>query len=575
VDAANMLLQLNIQNVALIDEISIELGKGLNILTGETGAGKSIIIDSINAVLGDRISKEVIRTGAQQALIEAVFLVDAERVRDIMNEMGMEPEEDGTLILSREISQSGRNTCRINGKMVSATFMKTMGERLIDIHGQHDNQSLLKTENHIELLDSFAGESLRSAKDGYTVLLERYRDVKAKLKALSGDPGERERKMDLLKFQVDEIRKARLKASEDEDLNKQKTLLVNAEKISNTLAAVYNLLSAGSGVSSALDAMSESLSRMSTVAGLDESYDEMYRRLQDLVYQLEDLAGDVRQGLEKVEYDPAMLDEIEERLDLIYRLKRKYGPSIPEIHRFCQDAENQLGELEKSEETAKRLSDELTELEKHLYRAAYKLNAERVKAASLLEGKIAQQLDDLEMKKAKFRVDIRFDAEPSSDSGRKYKNNGLDKVEFLISPNAGEPLKPLARIASGGEMSRVMLAVKTILAEVDMIPTMIFDEIDSGISGKAAQKVGEKLSYISGNHQVLCVTHQAQIACMADHNYLIEKYVEKGTTRTKVSRLTGSDKTKEVARLIGGETTETSLKYAEELIKTAKKPQTA
>jgi DNA repair protein RecN (Recombination protein N) len=574
VNAANMLLQLDIHNVALIDGISIELGAGFNVLTGETGAGKSIIIDSINAVLGDRVSREVIRTGAQTALIEAVFRVDADRIRDIMSEMGMEPEEDGTLILSREISQSGRNTCRINGKMVSAAFMKAIGERLIDMHGQHDNQSLLKTEHHIELLDSFAGESLHSARDEYSALLEQYREVRAKLRALSGDPGERERKMDLLRFQADEIRKARLKPSEDEELGRQKILLINAEKISNTLASVYDLLSAGSGGSSALDAMNDSLARLGSVAGLDESYNEMYRRLQDLVYQLEDLAGDVRQSLEKAEYDPAMLEEIEERLDLIYRLKRKYGSAIPEILGFCQEAEEQLEELEKSEETAKALSEELKGLENRLYDAARRLSAERVKAASLLENEITRQLDDLEMKKAKFSVDIRFDTAPPGQSDRKFSSNGLDKVEFLISPNVGEPLKPLARIASGGEMSRVMLAVKTILAEVDRIPVLIFDEIDTGISGKAAQKVGEKLSYISRNHQVLCVTHQAQIACIADHNYLIEKIVEEGKTRTKVTKLDEDDKTKEIARLIGGETTEASLKYAEEMIRTAKKAQT-
>ena len=571
VNTAGMLLQLDIHNVALIDEIRIEPGEGLNVLTGETGAGKSIIIDSIKAVLGDRVSKDIIRTGSQNALIEAVFQVDAVRIRDIMNDMGMEPEEDGTLILSREITQTGRNTCRINGKMVSASFLKEIGERLIDIHGQHDNQSLLRTERHIELLDLFAGESLHRVKDEYAALLGRYRDIKAKLKALSGDPGERERKMDLLKFQIDEIRKARLKAAEDEELSRQKTLLVNAERISNTLASVYDLLSVGSGGSSALDTMNESLSWLSSVAGLDESYEEMNRRLQDLIYQMEDLARDVRQSYESTEYDPAVLDEIEERLDLIYRLKRKYGSTITDILGFCQDAEKQLEELEKSEETVRSLSEELTELENRLYQVAGKLNAERVKAASLLENRITQQLDDLEMKKSKFKVDIQFDTSSGSASGRKFGNNGLDRVEFLISPNVGEPLKPLARIASGGEMSRVMLAVKSILAEVDSIPVMIFDEIDTGISGKAAQKVGEKLSYVSRTHQVLCVTHQAQIACIADHNFLIEKIVEKGKTRTKVTRLNDDDKIKEIARLVGGETSEASLKYAEEMIKTAKK----
>ncbi len=571
-----MLLQLDIHDVALIDEISIELGYGLNVLTGETGAGKSIIIDSINAVLGDRVSKDIIRTGTEKAFIEAVFRVDAEKINDILNDMGMEPEEDGTLILSREISQSGRNTCRINGKMVSASFMKAIGERLIDIHGQHDNQSLLKTEHHIELLDLFAGESIQALLREYSGLLEQYRDVITKLKELAGDPGERERKMDLLRFQIDEIKKARLKSGEEEELNRQKTLLVNAEKISATLALIYNLLLSGeSGGRSALDAMNESLSHLSSVSRLDKSYDDMHKRLQDIIYQVDDLASDIRKNWEGVEYDPASLENIEERLDLIYKLKRKYGSGINEIHKFCDDAQKQLEELEKSEETAKLLAEKQTELETQLYLASCKINAERVRAASLLESKIGQQLGDLEMRKAKFKVDIQFDTISGSTSYRKYGHSGLDKVEFLISPNVGEPLKPLARIASGGEMSRVMLAIKTILAEVDSIPTMIFDEIDTGISGKAAQKVGEKLSYISNAHQVLCVTHQAQIACIADCNYMIEKIAGKNSTTTSISLLDNDKKTKEIARLIGGEITEASLKYAEEMIKTAKKPQIA
>ena len=569
-----MLLQLDIRNVALIDEISVELGEGLNVLTGETGAGKSIIIDSINAVLGDRVSKDIIRTGSDKAFVEAVFRVDAERVRDILSDMGMEPEEDGTLILSREITQSGRNTCRINGRMVSVSFMKAIGERLIDIHGQHDNQSLLKTEHHIELLDLFAGESIQNLLREYANLLDQYKDVVKKLKALSGDPGERERKMDLLRFQIDEIKKARLKDGEEEELNKQKMLLANAEKISDTLAQVYDMLVSGETAGkSAIDAMNESLSHLSSVSRLDSSYDNIYRRLEDIVYQLDDLAADIRKNQESIEYNPESLNEVEERLDLIYRLKRKYGKGINEIHQFCEEAEKQLEEIEKSEEIARLLAEKQTELETQLYLTSCKLNAERVRAASVLESRIGRQLDDLEMRNAKFKVDIQFDADNSS--GRKYGPNGLDKVEFLISPNLGEPLKPLAKIASGGEMSRVMLAIKTILADVDRMPTLIFDEIDTGISGKAAQKVGEKLSYISAKHQVLCVTHQAQIASIADHNYLIEKVTAENSTRTKIMLLDSEKKVKEIARLIGGEITETSLKHAEEMIKTAKKPQIA
>ncbi len=572
-----MLLQLDIHNIALIDEVSIALENGLNILTGETGAGKSIIIDSINAVLGDRISKDIIRTGSDKALVEAVFQVDAQQVEEILDEMGMELEEDGTLILSRELTLSGRNTCRVNGKMVAATFLKKLGERLIDLHGQHDNQSLLKTEKHMELLDSFGGETIKSIKQEYLSLLEQYRRVRAELKALSGDPGERERKMDLLRFQTNEIRKAKLITGEEEDLSRRKLLLTNSLKISASLTAAHSLLLSGeAGGRPALDVMNEALSCLNTISKLDDSYDEMAKRLQDFIYSTTDLAEDLRRNFESVEYDPALLDEIEERLDHIFKLKRKYGVTIQEILQYLESAEKQLAEIEKSEELALALNDRLMELDKQLFDTSCRLNSERQKAASILEDRIGQQLDDLEMKKSRFHVDIQFNSGSAEQGAAKYTQNGLDKVEFLISANAGEPLKPLARIASGGEMSRVMLAIKTILAEVDQISTMIFDEIDIGISGKAAQKVGEKLSYISEGHQVICVTHLAQIACMANHNYLIEKIMEENSTKTIVNKLDGEEKIKEIARLIGGgESSKASLKYAEEMINNAKKTRRA
>ena len=568
-----MLLQLDIHNIALIDEVNIELGEGLNILTGETGAGKSIIIDSINAVLGERVSRDIIRTGSEKALVEAAFQIDDDRFRDVFEDMGTEPEEDGTLILSREITQSGRNTCRVNGKMVAVSFLKTIGERLIDLHGQHDNQSLLKTENHIELLDSFGGETIHILKHEFSTLLEEYKDIKARIKALSGDPGERERKMDLLKFQIDEIKKAKLKVNEEEDLNKQRLLLSNAEKISSALSMVYSLLTSGEqGGRPATDVMNEALSQLNTISRLEEGYEDMQKRLQDILYQLDDITEDVRKSNENVEFNPTLLEQIEERIDLIFKFKRKYGTLILDIHQFCIDAEKQLDEMIKSEETAALLNARLNELEALLYEASVKLNSERVKAASILENRIGIQLDDLEMKKARFKVDIQFGTANEGSQRRKYTHNGLDRVEFLISANAGEPLKPLAKIASGGEMSRIMLAIKTILAEVDRIPTMIFDEIDIGISGKAAQKVGEKLSYISLGHQVMCVTHLAQIACMADNHYLIEKITGEDSTKTIVSKLSGEKTVNEIARLIGGTaTTDTSLKYAKEMLNNAKK----
>ncbi len=568
-----MLLQLDIRNIALIDEVNIELGEGFNILTGETGAGKSIIIDSINAVLGDRVSRDIIRTGSEKASIDAVFHVDAKELSDIFDEIGLEPEEDGTLILSREITQSGRNTCRVNGKIIPASLMKAIGERLIDLHGQHDNQSLLRTQSHIELLDSFGGDRIGELKREYLRLLEQYKNTLAKIKEITAEPGERERKLDILNFQIAEIFEAKLKAGEEEELGKQRLLLANAEKIAGALGQAYSSIITGAqGEKTAVDLMNDALSHLKNMSRLADKYDDLADRLQDIIYLVDDLGSDVRRELDQVELDPALLEQTEERLDLIYKLKRKYGESIEQIQGFYQSAQKQREEIIKTEEIAKELSIKRNELEAALYDISVKLNKERVRAASVLESRICSQLDDLEMKRAKFKVDIQFDDASENGSGRKFTLNGLDKVEFLISPNAGEPLKPLAKIASGGEMSRIMLAIKTILAQVDKIPTMIFDEIDSGVSGRAAQKVGEKLSYISNSHQVICVTHLAQIACMADYHFLIEKISDKESTITKVSKLDNQNIIREISRLIGGtDSSYTSLKYAEEMIQNAKK----
>lgn len=568
-----MLLQLDISNIALIDKVNIEFGKGLNVLTGETGAGKSIIIDSIHAILGERVSKDLIRTGKDKALVEAVFQMDNRSFADLFEEMGLEPEEDGTLIVSREFNQAGKNTCRINGKLATVSMLKAIGERIIDIHGQHDNQSLLRTESHLQLLDSFGGEAIAGLKQQYTRLLAEYKDARVKLKGLSGDQGERERKIDLLKFQLDEIRKARLKKEEEEDLNKQRTLLGSSEKIVSSLSAAYELLfSGGSARSAASDSINEALSELGVIARFDEVYDGLHRRLQDISYQLEDVIEDIRRQRDETEFNPGLLEEIEERLDLIYKLKRKYGATVEEVLQYGKKIENELEEMSRSEEVAAQLREKLKTLEKELYEAAAHLNARRKDAAKILEERIGAELDDLEMKRARFKADIQFDEFKEAGGERKYTANGLDRVEFLISPNAGEPLKPLAKIASGGEMSRIMLAIKTILAGVDSIPTLIFDEIDIGISGKASQKVGEKLSYISQGHQVLCVTHLAQIACMADFHYLIEKVSGEETTETKVNRLSGELIREEIARILGGDTTsETSRRYAQEMLDSARK----
>jgi len=567
-----MLLQLNIRNIALIDEVSIEFGEGLNVLTGETGAGKSIIIDSINAVLGGRVSRDLIRSGKDKAIVEAVFVIDNDRFEDIFDETGIDKEEDGTLIISREFSASGKNICRINGKMATVTMLKIFGERLVDVHGQHDNHSLLRVESHAELLDSFGGDRLQNIKETYQKYLSEYKDIEQKLKRLGGDEGEREKKIDLIKYQVNEIQKAKLTPGEEEALNRERMFLSNAEKIISSLSEAYELLYSGNNSDcSTIDNLNNACGHIRNISRFGEKFENLSERLNDIIFQLEDVIEEIRNERDSVEYDPKKLEEVEERLDLIHRLKRKYGGSIPEVLKYCSELEEQLEELEKSEEIIASLNRQLLKTEDILYNTAIELNQERKVSAGKLEKLVAEQLEDLEMPKARFKVDIRFD-EKGRDNGckRVFGRNGLDQVEFLISPNAGEPLKPLAKIASGGELSRIMLAIKTILAQADKIPTLIFDEIDIGISGKAAKKVSEKLSYLSGNHQVICVTHLPQIACMADNHFLIEKFTESEITRTFVKRLDDKQTAEEIARMLGGSgESETSLVYANELLRDA------
>ncbi len=568
-----MLQQLQIQNIAIIDKVEIELGEGLNVLTGETGAGKSIIIDSLKAILGERLSKDLIRAGKDKAVVEAVFIIDDDRLKNFFDEFGIEPEEDGTLIISREFNLSGKSSCRINGKIATVSMLKHAGELLIDIHGQHDNQSLLRTDSHIDLLDSFGDKSVHVLKNKYSDSLNKYREIKNRLKLLSGDENDRERKIDFLKFQIDEIKKAKLKSNEEEDLNKQRTILQNSEKIIATLAKVYELIGVGSKTEkSASDNIGEAVSIMGEISKLDQRYTEVSKRLEGISFEVEDIICEIRSNMDEVEYNSELLEQIEERLDLFFKLKKKYGDSIEKVKEFMENAQQELNEILNNEELVNKLRDELKRADEELFLVAKEISSKRKAAAKLLEEKIGYELQDLEMKNARLKVNIEFDESIDESGARRYNHNGLDKVEFLISTNAGEPLKPLAKIASGGEMSRIMLAIKTILANVDKISTLIFDEIDIGISGKAAQKVGEKMSYISKNHQVISVTHLAQIACMADNNYYIEKSVNARSTSTKVRKLDCNEVKNEVARIIGGTNiSDITIKHAEEMIEYARK----
>lgn len=568
-----MLQQLEIQNIALIEKICIEVGKGLNVLTGETGAGKSIIIDSINAILGERLSKDLIRTGKDKASVEAVFQIKNKNIEAFLEEIGVEPEEDGTLIISRDFTLSGKNSCRINGKMVTVSMLKELGSRLVDVHGQHDNQSLLHTESHIELLDSFGSSRISDLKDKYANLLVEYKNIKSKIRSLAGDKNDREKKIDFLSFQIDEIKKSKLKIGEDEELNRQRNVLSNAERIIETLSGVYENIFSGNNIkSSVYDNLSDAISQLNSISKLDEKYGKLAVKLEEISYQLDDVVEQIRTERDNTEYSPDLLEQVEERIDLIVRLKKKYGATIEAVLEYLKKAEFEYDEIIKSDVIINELNEKLVNTADELYDTAALLNAERSKAAQILEEQIGKELEDLEMKKAQFKVNIEFNSEKDENDEYKFGGNGLNKVEFLISPNAGEPLKPLSKIASGGEMSRIMLAIKTILANVDDIPTLIFDEIDIGISGKAAQKVAEKLSIISGSHQVLCVTHLAQIACMADEHFQIEKQSADNLTKTNVRRIDDKEIKNEIARILGGANiSDITLKHAEEILENAKK----
>ncbi len=590
-----MLLRLEIQNIALIEEAKIELEDGLNILTGETGAGKSIIIDSINILLGERFSKELIRTGQDKALIEAVFQIRTsnDSLTGLFNKYGIEPDNDGTIIVSREYNVSGRSVCRINGRLVTVSAIKELGGYLIDVHGQHDNQSLLRSETHIELLDAFGGKRIYDLKKKYLELFEKRRALLDSLQQLLGDEKDRERKIDLLKYQIDEIKKANLSLNEEDELNNKKTLLINAAKINEVLSSAYEILFTGTGVKvSSFDKINEAVVKLKEIERYSENYSKLVIAIEDILYQLEDLREELRKEKDTIEYNPYLLEQIEERLDLIFRLKRKYGSSIDEILEYCKNSEDELDRIIRSEELIKKIQCELQEVNCNLYNAAMELSSARKEIALILEESIEKELHTLEMKKVKFKVDIyNQDAKVMGDAEDnknvqtvlssinninfdevKFKSSGLDKVEFLISTNPGEPLKPLIKIASGGEMARMMLTIKSILADVDKVPTLIFDEIDIGISGKVSQRVGEKLALLSRKHQVICVTHNPHIASMADNHIMVEKFSGGNVTKIKVNRLTSDKIQTEIARILGGDSiSEKTLSLANEMLENAEK----
>lgn len=534
-----MLGQLHIKNIGIIEEITINFYDGLNILTGETGAGKSLIIDSINAITGGRISKDLIKTGADMAFVEACFF-----------DNNSEPT-----ILSREIYSTGRNICKINGKMVTVSEMREVGEALIDIHGQHENQSLLNTKTHLELLDNFLGEKIESIKNEYKFLLEQYREIKSKIEKNYGDELERARRIDLLKYQVDEIEKTNLKPIEEEELEHKRKILQNSEKIATSLNDVYNILN-----SDILEKLGEAARRINNISDIDEKYTEILSLVNESYYTLQDVASTTSKYLTEIDFDEKEQIEVEERLDTIFSLKRKYGNTIEDVLKYCEEASNELNFLSNSEEMINNLKNELKTIDKKLKELSRQMHELREVNAKILEEKINTQLEDLEMPKSYVKFDFKETEE--------YRETGTDIVQLLICTNVGEGLKPLGKIASGGEISRVMLAIKTILCEYDSVNTMIFDEIDTGISGQAGKAVAEKMKKIGKTHQVICVTHLPVIAASGDANFYIQKEIKNEKTITTIKHLNEEETIMEVARILSGkDITQMAIKHVKELRK--------
>lgn len=553
-----MLNHLSIKNVAVIDKLEASFGEGVSVLTGETGAGKSIIIDSINMILGDRANKELVRYGTDKAVVQAVF--DApEEVMDILAENDIDCE-DGQIIITRQLTAEGKSMARINGMAVTLGILRDISDKLINIHGQHDNQALLTPVRHVEFLDAYAeNEELVNE---YKSLLSKKRAIERQIASLDMEEQEKMQKIDLLEYQVNEIKKASLEKGEEEDLRTQRDIYANAEQITSSVSEAYQNVYGGDEAQSAYDGISIAVNALSQISDLNPHIQSMHDTLSELMYTLEDTAHELKEFGDTVEFDEQTLNDIEERLDMISRLKRKYGGSVELVLEHLKNAERELNDIRLGDEKTEELKAELKTVTDTLAEKGRQITESRRKSAAVLESGIETALHELNMEKSKFKVNI--------ESGGEFYDNGMDKVEFLISTNPGEPLKPLVKIASGGELSRVMLAIKSILADSDGVDTLIFDEIDTGVSGKAAHAIAKKLSAIGRGKQVICISHLPQLASMADNHYLIQKNMDGDMASTTLLELDTEGRELELARIIdGGEITELARSHARQMLKNA------
>ena len=553
-----MLELLHIENIAIIEAADIEFAPGFNALTGETGAGKSIVIDSLSAVLGQRTSRELIRTGADKAFVSAAF---SGTVPELTETLGIQPEADGTLLLQREIQTDGKNVCRVNGRPVTVGQLRALGARLLNIHGQHDGQQLLDEEQHIVYLDSFGKTEVLI--NAYTEKYKHFTDIRRQISALQMDEAEKARRVDTLQYQIEELKRAKLKPGEEEELTARRGMLRNAEKFLDAVAGADYALNGDDSGGGALSALRQAQDALGGVRHLDDAFGQLYERLGEAYSEVYDIAATVEDKRSELDVSPGELDRVESRMDLLYRLKKKYGATVEDMLDYQARCEAELAQIEDAGDMLVRLEQALSKAEKEARQAAQALSDARKAAADRLTAQILTELQQLDMGKIRFAVDF---AEKPLDS------DGMDTVRFLMSANVGEELRPIHKIASGGELARIMLAMKNVLSEQDHVGTMVFDEVDTGVSGRAAQKVAEKMARISRRNQVLCVTHLPQLAAMADTHFSVEKGERGGRTYTEVRRLDREQRRRELARLTGGShVSQTMLDGAEELLVQAEK----
>lgn len=551
-----MLKHLSIKNVAVIEEVNIDFCTGFSVLTGETGAGKSIIIDSINLLKGERGSKSMIRHGEDKARVSGVFEVDGYVANEIAGILGCDAEDE--IIISRELSTDGKNTIRINGMPANIAMLKQVGDCLINIHGQHDNTSLLAVKTHMGFLDNFGKEEIEPVYASYRVLFEKCKGISDEISMIDTDEQEKLRRKDMLEYQINEIEEASLEIGEDELLMARKLLIDNSARISENTKKAYEILY-GSENGSAHDMLWDAIGHLEKVADFDADINDVYSSLSDIAETLTEKTRDLRHISENLVYDREEADRIEDRLETISLLKKKYGATIEKILEFYEMACLELEKIETSHETLERLKAELDKNKKLLADKAKELSDLRKKYGKALSQRVMEELKDLNMARVEFSVNF--------EAAQNFKPNGTDEAEFMVRTNVGEEIKPLAKIASGGELSRIMLAIKSVLVDSDKVKTMVFDEIDTGVSGAAAQKIGEKLLAMARKSTVLCITHLPQIAALADNHYLISKEVENDRTHTRVKLLGFDERTDEIARTLGGsEITDITRENARQLL---------